>query len=75
MTVASRSGARQCASMAERELQHLERAVRVAHAQGFVVVSMGIDYWRFRLAELMGQFDLTPNQSERVEMLAIMLSK
>jgi hypothetical protein len=75
MTVASRSGARQCAAMAERELQHLERAVRVAHAQGFVVVSMGIDYWRFRLTELMRKFDLTPNQSERVEMLALMLGR
>jgi hypothetical protein len=75
MTVASRSGARQCASLAEGELQHLERAVRVAHGQGFVVVSMGIDYWRFRLTELMRKFDLTPNQSERVETLALMLGK
>jgi hypothetical protein len=74
-TVANKSGARQCASMAEGELQHLERAVRVARAQGFVVATMGNDYWRYRLIELTRNFDLTPIQSERVEALAIMLDK
>jgi acetolactate synthase regulatory subunit len=75
MTVATKSAARQCAFMAEKELEHLERAIRVAHAQGFVVVSMGSDYWRFRLAELTTKFDLTPNQSERVYVLAAMLGE
>jgi|HubBroStandDraft_5_1064220.scaffolds.fasta_scaffold356189_2 hypothetical protein len=75
VTVANRTGARQCASMAERELQHLERAVRVAHAQGFVVATMGGNYWRLRLIELTRNFDLTPIQSERVEALAIILDK
>jgi len=61
--------------MAEKELEHLERAIRVAHAQGFVVVSMGSDYWRLRLAELIRKFDLTPNQSDRVEALAATLGE
>ncbi len=60
--------------MAEREL-HLERAVRVAHAQGFVVAVVGGDYWRFRLTELTRNFDLTPIQSDRVDALVIILDK
>jgi hypothetical protein len=73
MTIAKERGARRCASIAEGELQHLERAVRIAHAQGFVVIPMKSDYWRDRLERFSDQFDLVSHQRQRVETLMEML--
>jgi hypothetical protein len=75
MTIAKECGARRCASTAEGELQHLERAVRIARAQGFVVIPMKSDYWRDRLERFTNQFDLVLHQRQRVEALIDMLVK
>jgi hypothetical protein len=75
MTIANEHGARRSASEAESELQHLEHAVRVAHAQGFVVVPMGIDYWADRLERFMLQFNLVSHQLERIKALRELLGQ